>query len=500
MKQDCDDEIRQGLSALGVGVLEPSTPREERFAQALEAFSEFCLEQEPEQCLSLIQRHLSSTAGILQGGSDAHEIYRLVLEQQEDNQNSTTTLAAGNDLMRFFVTSAAGRRYASTLTVPKLQAYMLSMCDQFQLQGQHNGCSRQYTQLGNLMLILSFGPVPGQVRHIDDMDPNAQICLYMSKNCPSTVVYATTNDDGDDDEHDDDSDDDVRNSPLVGDEHHDGDSRMPLRILNQRDLVRFWETTRSGLPAFLRKILDTYGNVSLKSKKHTRYFGTTWPTINTMLRSFGKLYLPVQRRLALPATMPGTTLIATQNQVHAGPPTHLPRMFAFAIGIPSNNEDDNDHATTEDPMNRQQGRCECDEENDGEVQYNPVLFHLDLSCILFSLMDFEPDYMNGENGDQDAAQQSKSFLLRYLVDLIRDADGKFYGQTQPGIYDRLLGDDRQEVREWLCQLVQACMQGAEANVQRLVRQAVQDGQTMFYIPEIVHCRRKRRGKKSKKKA
>ena len=98
--------------------------------------------------------------------------------------------------------------------------------------------------------------------------------------------------------------------------------------------------------------------------------------------------------------------------------------------------------------------------------------------------------MNGENGDQDAAQQSKSFLLRYLVDLIRDADGKFYGQTQPDIYDRLLGDDRQEVREWLCQ----------ANVQRLVRQAVQDGQTMFYIPEIVHCRRKRRGKKSKKKA
>ena len=39
---------------------------------------------------------------------------------------------------------------------------------------------------------------------------------------------------------------------------------------------------------------------------------------------------------------PGTALLAGMNEVHAGPPSPGPRMFAFAIGIPAEKNEEED--------------------------------------------------------------------------------------------------------------------------------------------------------------
>mmetsp|Transcript_7799 Transcript_7799/g.21697 ORF Transcript_7799/g.21697 Transcript_7799/m.21697 type:complete len:159 (-) Transcript_7799:245-721(-) len=68
---------------------------------------------------------------------------------------------------------------------------MLNMCERWK-QNRPPGSTesyRRYTDLGNLMFILAFGEAPGQFRHIDNIDPNNQICCYMSEKCPSTIVY-----------------------------------------------------------------------------------------------------------------------------------------------------------------------------------------------------------------------------------------------------------------------------------------------------------------------
>ena len=428
------------LGDMGVALFEPDTRRDFVLAEAMEAFASFCLEKEPAKCNAVIQKHVDmGTAGSLQGGSDDFEIYRLSIDGESTGQR----VFAGNDLLQMFLDSSSGKQYKNALTIQKIKRYMLDMCDRFVAAGHS---TRKYTSLENLMFVLSFGPIEeGQVRHIDDMDPNVQICLYMSRNCPSTVIYSKEIDED-------------------------------FEIACTDDLLCFWRQRQKLLvPPLLVHILSLYGDVRLRSRRHTKYF-QFWNSINSNLVAFGKLYLPVQSSLMRANVTPGTTMVAANNQVHGGPSTRGPRMFAFAVGVP-----DDISSETE---NRSDARLCQDKDNVGEIQYSPVLLHLDLCCIIFSLMDFEKDLRNVHD-----VSDSKTFLLNYLVELIKDG-GSFYRQSKPDVYDRMFAEDRHELRDWLGSLVKACM-FRDGSTGALIGQVVTDS-SIFHTPDMCLAKRKRR--------
>lgn len=433
---------------MGVDIFEPESKREESLAQALEDFSRFVLHDESDLCQKILLAHLGESVGELQGGSEEHEIYRVSIPQKELGE-STNSIAA-MELLREFNSSC---KQKNELSYEKLVQYMLGMCDR---RSQKRG-SRKCTKLGNLMFILTFGQTHGQVMHIDQMDPNVQICLYMSPLCPSTTVYSM-----------------------------EGESF----ISNATDLVEHWGL-ENMVPDLVKTTLLEHGDSQLGQKgKHSgqynyRYF-SYWETINTHLKVFGRLYQPVAWKLSL-QTDPGTTLIADGNGVHSGPPTERPRMFAFAIGIP-------EEGVAKGCPDNTYGEHEInDESKDGEVQYNPVLLHADLCCILFSRM-MEPEYTN-RRSEIDGA---KRFLLSMLVDLA----GEYPNET----YARLLGDDRSELRDWLGRLVAVLREesGRHASspsmrIQLLVQEAI-DSDSLVFCPGDTKSLKKRRAKAKKKRS
>ena len=91
---------------------------------------------------------------------------------------------------------------------------------------------RDVEKLDNFMLVLAFGPTSGQIRHIDAMVPNRQLCCYMSRDCPSTVVYAP-------------------DGPAV-------DSGAAL--------VALWEEGELEVPAALRRLLVEEGGRQLEGR------------------------------------------------------------------------------------------------------------------------------------------------------------------------------------------------------------------------------------------
>ena len=141
---------------------------------------------------------------------------------------------------------------------------------------------------------------------------------------------------------------------------------------------------------------------------------------------------------------PGTLLSAGGNDVHAGPPTSSPRMFAFAVGVP---EDAGDAPFTD---------------GDGEVQYNAVLFHLDLCCVLFGRL----------------AQDARMFLLRRLVEMVSE-------HPDAESYSRQLGDARADLAGWLAKLVEAL-----PTVDHVLRDAA--ASESLFCPAAKKSRRQRR--------
>ncbi|KAL7526881.1 hypothetical protein ACHAXR_001694 [Thalassiosira sp. AJA248-18] len=132
----------------------------------------------------------------------------------------------------------------------KIRSYMLGMCDR---RSRERNCGR-YTTLGNLMFIMQFGgPTIGQVRHIDNMVPNLQLCVYMSSRCPSTIVYAM-------------------------------DDRDGLPVTDVSTLIEYWERGKNLVPELLKDILARNSDRKLKSKWHTKYFA--WDTINSQLHRY----------------------------------------------------------------------------------------------------------------------------------------------------------------------------------------------------------------------
>ena len=366
--------VRRELEAMGVECIEPASEREQATAALMEAFAAFVLEEQPRQSLAILEENHDGSVGELQGGGE-HAIYRVEITDDEES-----------------VVSRLLRAHGHGLTVERVRRHML-----------RQGIER----LENFMLVLAFGPTSGQIRHIDAMVPNRQLCCYMSRGCPSTVVYAP-------------------DGPPV-------DSGAAL--------VALWEEGGLDVPAELRTRLVAEGGRKLEGQFKF------WRTIDDALRFFGKLYQPVARRLALTCA-PGTLLSAGGNDVHAGPPTSSPRMFAFAVGVPAD--------AGEAPFT----------DGDGEVQYNAVLFHLDLCCVLFGRCD----------------SASKVFLLRRLVPLVSE-------HPDAESYSRQLGDARADLAGWLAQLV-----GALPTVDHVLRAAAAS-ESLFCTETKKSRRQKRREKR-----
>ena len=429
-----DHEIKDELSEMGIDVFEPQSASEKHLLQLFEDFSQFVLHSEKDKCLKILEDDLNNggmSVGELQGGSELYSIYRVSFPSDDDDDvGQADSNNAAIKLLKYY-NQQHGLSSKTSLTIGKIKQYMLGMCDR---RTRERNC-RRYTSLGNLMFILQLGgPTKGQVRHIDNMVPNLQICLYMSSECPSTVVYAM---------------DDCDGSPVT----------------NTTTLIDFWERQGNVVPEMLKDVLIRHGDTKLKSK-HTKYLG--WNTINLQLLCFGKLYQPVAYQLGL-QTEPGTTLLAGGNEIHAGPPTKHSRMFAFAIGIPDANEQRLDDQLHDDDIGK----------NDGEVQYSPVLFHIDFCCLIFSMLDHEYRVSDKE----DSVRKAKHFLVKVLVELIRD-----YPMNE---YLLQIDPEREGVRTWLESILSRIAEGL--SVDGLIEEAVQSNR-ILYTPDLI----KRFKKKNKK--
>lgn len=429
-----DREARDILDLMEVDILEASSRREESMADAMDAFASFVLYEEREACKEILENHMGATVGALQGGNDDEEIYRVTIN---DDKRS----ACGELIEKFRSSSREGKRFAPMLALDRFEEYMLGMCDR---RAMSRSC-RRCTRVNNIMFILTFGCTIGQVRHIDKMNPNLQICLYMSNDCPTTIVY----------------------------------NLEDPNIINGEQLVEYWEETRS-VPDLIKTILQNkYTSRKLSKIQHTRFF-SFWVTIDEILATFGKLYRPVSSSLKFHVE-PGMTLIAGGNEVHAGPPTKGPRMFAFAVGIPEEDEMDSvrDNSDHDDDSNGFD-----DEDNDGEIQYCPALLHVDLMCILFITMEIEFADRSEEHYD------AKKFMLKLLQEMIED-------QPQE-TYERLLPDDRSELRDWLGGVARATMQKDSYDVQKLMAEALKSD-SIFYTPGKAGKTKKERRRARRKK-
>ena len=441
-------EIIRSLTEMGIDVFTPSSTLEEELASTFNEFSNFVLHQEKDTCIEILENDDSGCVGELQGGSDAYSIYRVSFPINDDDgdgdgdSNIEYNNNAAVKLLNLF-NKHTGSSRKSALTLEKIKRYMLIMCAR---RSRERNCV-SYTSLGNLMFIMQFGgPTYGQVRHIDNMIPNVQICLYMSDCCPSTIVY----------------------------EMDDGDGQP---VTDGNSLIVFWERTKDiNIPQLIKKILQTNGDVKLKSKWYTKYF-SHWNTLNSQLSCFGKLYQPVLYQLGIRETEPGTTLLAGGNEIHAGPPTttDLGRMFAFAIGIPEEKEEEEETDSIDNEEETEE------HENDGEVQYSPVLLHIDFCCLLFRILDYE--YSNGDNVAE--VQDAKHYLAEILIELIVDYPMKAYLLQ--------IDEERSGIRSWLEHVLERIENKQSINA--LVEDAV-TSEVILYSPDVIIKRRKK--KKSKK--
>ena len=126
--------------------------------------------------------------------------------------------------------------------------------------------------------------------------------------------------------------------------------------------------------------------------------------------------------------------------------------------------------------------------NDGEVQYNPVLLHLDLCCILFGHLDFAPRKFDDVDADADAAAaRAKRFLLDRLVEAVR-------GAPDAEAYERQLGDDRADVRTWLSKLARSVDDAAA--VEMLLADATAS-ESLLFAPDVAKKRKKRKYRRRK---
>ena len=167
-------------------------------------------------------------------------------------------------------------------------------------------------------------------------------------------------------------------------------------------LAARWRADGRAAPAAVLAVLRARESLPLAATWWTRHFvGSLGPTLDEGLRRFGKLYQRVARALATDVDA-GALLVAGGNEVHAGPRTARPRMFAFAVGIPEGHGGD---------------------ANDGEVQYNPVLLHVDVCCVLFgAAQESEIPSFKGSDLGQFLLVSADFWTIDHLSERSRSVD------------------------------------------------------------------------------
>ena len=115
-------------------------------AEGLEVFSSFVLDEEKELTLTILEKHLGRSVGLLQGGTEEDQIYRVSISDG-DKDNASAEL-----LKEFHVYSK--NQYSNILSVEKAAA----MCDR---RSQARNDKERRSKLGNVMFILSFAPMVG---------------------------------------------------------------------------------------------------------------------------------------------------------------------------------------------------------------------------------------------------------------------------------------------------------------------------------------------------
>lgn len=440
----------------GSGVVEwlvPETNRQRWQAQVWADFAQYCTSKENEWVRTLVETSETDDVGLLQGGAAAGpDIYRVAIHVPPVVKNGTSSSRSNHVsqqmLRRFCQDPSTPAEYAKVATFEGLQAYILTMCRQKSKQASVQSMSSSC--LENFMLIVSFaGGCPGQVWHIDRMDDNHAVFLYLTDPCPTTR-YSVPN------EHDDDG----------GDDHDPG-------VDSVETLLECWEhyytstdptITPRQVPDALRQVMSNHADTPLTVPRRRRgkqiesalqrqrpMMQSSWTTLNDQLRVFGRLYQqPVRSTLYLPTVEPGTIGIASGNAIHAGPPTTAPRMVVFGIGVPSEDTstttrtsaDNNDKDRNRDDDNN----YDDDNQNDGEVQYSAILLHVDLCIIVFAMLE-----ENETDVGEESVQSAKAFLLHVLDRLDRenraekcDADLQYY-------YRQVLGgnDEQTKLCDWL---------------------------------------------------
>ena len=147
-------------------------------------------------------------------------------------------------------------------------------------------------------------------------------------------------------------------------------------------------------------------------------------------------------------------------------------MFAFAIGIPEEKEEEENDSIDND---------EEPGEHDGEVQYSPVLLHIDFCCLLFTILDYE--YSNRNNVAE--VHNAKHYLVEILIELIVDYPMKAYLLQ--------IDEERREIRSWLEHILGRIE--SKQSTDALLEDAV-TSEVILHSPDVIIKRRKK--KKSKK--
>ena len=72
-----------------VHVFEPKSKKEKVMAEGLEVFSSFVLDEEKELTLTILEKHLGRSVGLLQGGTEEDKIYRVTITSDDDKDNAS---------------------------------------------------------------------------------------------------------------------------------------------------------------------------------------------------------------------------------------------------------------------------------------------------------------------------------------------------------------------------------------------------------------------------
>ncbi len=221
---------------------------------------------------------------------------------------------------------------------------------------------------------------------------------------------------------------------------------------------------------------------------HARCFIWHWGVIKAWLLCFGGLHWPALH-MPLLVVEPGTTLPAGGgNEVPGGLPTMGSRTFPFAIGMPEEEGRGGNSSNNGGSEGVASGEDRDGEENNEEVQYSPILLHIDFCCILFGMLDFKRQKCRSINNGP-AHWEAKRFLVDVLIDLIRD--------YPMGQYLMQIDEGQVGVWRWLDGVLKRLEDGLV--IAALTEEAVDSKESLYNSPNVIKrrsCRKKKARQKS----